>query len=298
MIRIKKLLFYFVLFIPFVLAKPVFAIDGTSGPCLGSEAQPSFTCSWSGSSWQVNNSIIYCGSTPLTNTQCSGSDQKKFGNTNDFCLPCQPNVSPTKGHGDACTNSNECKSGLSCINSLCLGTNLTFPEECVIGQNECKTIDPGSGLPQTCVKGSGKFGSCQTTTSVGGCSPETVAPAPPGDTNSQSTKMLKQSSGVDYPFAYCHLGLCVANTTQGQPSDYKPGAAPPFYICEQIPTGTADYNSCVSCSGTSDQPKNAIWTAVGCINSDPRNIVQKFLQLGLNISGGVALLMILAAGFM
>ena len=47
-----------------------------------------------------------------------------------------------------------------------------------------------------------------------------------------------------------------------------------------------------------DTGTEGIWTAIGCIKRDPTEIVQNLLRVGLGMGGGVALLMILAAGFL
>jgi hypothetical protein len=81
-----------------------------------------------------------------------------------------------------------------------------------------------------------------------------------------------------------------------------------FKLCEQIDKTTVQYQRCQNCllgldlnaSGVStyapDNPKG-IWTAVGCIKTDPQNIIITLVKLGLGVAGGGALLMILSASF-
>lgn len=79
----------------------------------------------------------------------------------------------------------------------------------------------------------------------------------------------------------------------------------PFVLCNQLPAGSEAQIECIECanggSGGSENPGDAgrqgIWTAVGCINRDPTQIAQQLITVGLSIGGGVALLMILGAGF-
>jgi len=75
-----------------------------------------------------------------------------------------------------------------------------------------------------------------------------------------------------------------------------------FYLCTQIPSGgefAAQKAACESCQNISGDTNTdtGIWTAVGCIRANPESIVKQVITLGLSIGGGVALLMILASGF-
>ncbi len=82
-------------------------------------------------------------------------------------------------------------------------------------------------------------------------------------------------------------GTSVANVPYGE---YK--------ICDQIPESLSDQKqNCLDCVGSEDG-YGGIWTAIGCIPNDPETIVKVFLRFGLGMGGGVALLMILGAGFM
>jgi len=83
----------------------------------------------------------------------------------------------------------------------------------------------------------------------------------------------------------------------------------PYKICEQIDRYQGHleeaYNNCIECVGSdingqpgTEQNPGGLWTAMGCIPRDPTAIVQNLLRVGLGMGGGVALLMILAAGFL
>jgi hypothetical protein len=73
---------------------------------------------------------------------------------------------------------------------------------------------------------------------------------------------------------------------------FSSGAAgqPDFELCEQVTT--ADKQECLSCVNTP-----GVWTAIGCIPTEPQGIIQTIIQLGLGIGGGVTLLLILAGAF-
>ncbi len=80
----------------------------------------------------------------------------------------------------------------------------------------------------------------------------------------------------------------------------------PFDICAQIPhdagASTAnEYNQCEACAkqsfGTYGKV-GGVWTAVGCIPISSTQLITSVIKLGLGIAGGVALIMILAAGLM
>lgn len=87
-----------------------------------------------------------------------------------------------------------------------------------------------------------------------------------------------------------------------------------FKLCEQIPKTNSDgfpnkrFLRCQNClAGVSDldsigpilvpDTPLGIWTAVGCIKTDPQNIIITVIRLGLGVAGGGALLMILSASF-
>lgn len=68
-----------------------------------------------------------------------------------------------------------------------------------------------------------------------------------------------------------------------------------FSLCKQINDPTAQ-QKCLQCAGGEDGTEG-IWTAVGCISKEPEEILGRFIRLGISMGGGVALLMILSAGF-
>lgn len=69
----------------------------------------------------------------------------------------------------------------------------------------------------------------------------------------------------------------------------------PFELCRQIPDSQVEAKGkCEICLGN-----DGVWTAIGCVDtSSTEGIVGKLMTVGMNIAGGIALLMILAAAFM
>ncbi len=73
-----------------------------------------------------------------------------------------------------------------------------------------------------------------------------------------------------------------------------------FDLCNQIPDPTLqkECRTCNTSNGGDAQNPKAIWTSVGCIPTTSNAIVGALVKLGLGIAGTVAILMILAGGFM
>lgn len=69
-----------------------------------------------------------------------------------------------------------------------------------------------------------------------------------------------------------------------------------FNLCDQIPNSDgknqALYDSCINCY----KEKNGVWTAVGCIKSDSKSILNAAISIGLSLSGGVVFLLIVISG--
>ncbi len=66
-----------------------------------------------------------------------------------------------------------------------------------------------------------------------------------------------------------------------------------YKLCDQLKTGTPQYSACMACF-TSE----GIWTAVGCVPSNPESIIKMVVSVGLAVGGGVVLIMILVGSFM
>ncbi|NCN87750.1 MAG: hypothetical protein GW941_02550 [Candidatus Pacebacteria bacterium] len=97
----------------------------------------------------------------------------------------------------------------------------------------------------------------------------------------------------------CHAGfrVCAAGD-EGCSSDMKTysnndNGSSPYAICDANLSPNSDaYQHCATCYG-----QGGIWTAIGCISQDPKNLVSKLINFGIGISGGIALLIILGSAF-
>ncbi len=93
--------------------------------------------------------------------------------------------------------------------------------------------------------------------------------------------------------------ICTEEERQSGPNAVSIEA---FSLCKQIsdlPEFAEQRDACLACTkGTLDKEGNkGVWTAIGCIKRDPQSIMQRFISVGLGMSGSVALLTFLAAGF-
>lgn len=67
-----------------------------------------------------------------------------------------------------------------------------------------------------------------------------------------------------------------------------------YDLCkQQIKTGTDQFAACQECF-----VGNGIWTAVGCIPSNPESVIATVITIGLATGGGIVLIMILIGSFM
>jgi hypothetical protein len=64
-----------------------------------------------------------------------------------------------------------------------------------------------------------------------------------------------------------------------------------WYLCKQVDEKNMD--ECQGCFNN-----GGIWTALGCIPTDPTGLIQTLIKIGLMVGGGIATLIILAGGFM
>lgn len=92
-------------------------------------------------------------------------------------------------------------------------------------------------------------------------------------------------------------GVCSEEDRDQVPPDNSAGGAfSEFNVCGQLLEGSAEKRACEDCRTLGGG--NATWTAVGCFSGEPSQIIGSLIKIGLNIGGGVALIMILVAGFM
>lgn len=94
----------------------------------------------------------------------------------------------------------------------------------------------------------------------------------------------------DCPATECSGGswYCLESTTECFESFVPTDKEVLWKLCDQVVDGERKLQ-CINCSG--------VWTAVGCIPTDPTNMVQALVTIGLFIGGGVTLLIILAGSF-
>lgn len=66
-------------------------------------------------------------------------------------------------------------------------------------------------------------------------------------------------------------------------------------VYEQGKPGT-NYQKCLECVSNKDE--GAIWTAIGCIDTNISGLVKSFFTIGLGLAGGIALLFFIYGGFL
>lgn len=95
----------------------------------------------------------------------------------------------------------------------------------------------------------------------------------------------------------CSAGSCFTTATTLANNLPPDESAPnePFELCTQLPEGSAERGKCEDCAGSDG--KQGVWTAIGCIQREPDAILRTLLRTSITIAGGIALLMILGAGF-
>lgn len=78
----------------------------------------------------------------------------------------------------------------------------------------------------------------------------------------------------------------ICNTNLGMSSNYD--------LCkQQLKENTEEFTACQQCFSN-----NGIWTAVGCIPSNPESVIKTVITIGLAAGGGIVLIMILVGSFM
>lgn len=104
-----------------------------------------------------------------------------------------------------------------------------------------------------------------------------------------------------------NTSACVSNGFFGKccdsidecPTGTRPqGVDQTYNICDGIPEGTKR-TACRACMGGSDDGSGnagSTWTAIGCIKTDPTDLLGKIIGLGMGVAGGIAFLLILFGG--
>lgn len=94
-------------------------------------------------------------------------------------------------------------------------------------------------------------------------------------------------------FNVCGEGISGCESNVGTP--LEPASAN-FELCKQV--GESQHAACIACTGTDEKKVEGIWTAVGCIKTEPKSIIEAVVRIGIGIGGGIALLMTLVGGFL
>jgi hypothetical protein len=87
------------------------------------------------------------------------------------------------------------------------------------------------------------------------------------------------------------IGIGTRNVAYAQTTTPTPDPNDPTTICSII----TDANQKTQCMNCAKVP--GVWTAIGCIQTDPSMFFSKLLTFGIGIAGGIAFLLILLGGF-
>ena len=92
----------------------------------------------------------------------------------------------------------------------------------------------------------------------------------------------------DYEGSFAVSDTCQDYEYRSQPTNLLTGH---FDLCRQI-ADTRGLSACQMCI-----LENGIWTAVGCIPTEPGAMIEKLIVIGLLVGGGISLIIILAGAF-
>lgn len=191
----------------------------------------------------------------------------------------------------------------SCVAKL-KGANIIVKDP--NGKEVLKEYISGAVSSGGCNSG-GKFGTCNFT-----FTPDMLAVCDENGNGSGGYSVFVQGEdnyvGTDAPDCTLNFGVGTAAEACTPPDPADVNVAEKFQICDQIKKDSAQYEKCTRCmtgQATTDPAfvtdagvPQGIWTAVGCIKTNPQSIVATFIKIGLGAAGGAALLMILASSFM
>ena len=133
-----------------------------------------------------------------------------------------------------------------------------------------------NGAINAVIPGSSIYGTCQYQLVI-------RLPKNAGDVEGTEKNVKK------FPFSSEAQAECgdedVCNTNMSMSANYD--------LCSQINKETEQYTACVDCFGS-----DGVWTAVGCIPSNPESVIKTIITIGLAAGGGIVLIMILVGSFM
>lgn len=73
---------------------------------------------------------------------------------------------------------------------------------------------------------------------------------------------------------------------------------PVYYACEQIDENSPLKGKCQECGGELHGEPEGLWTAFGCISTDPVEMIKTGVYIGISIAGGVGMISIIIAGLL
>ncbi len=89
-------------------------------------------------------------------------------------------------------------------------------------------------------------------------------------------------------------GQCCTADTPCPSGTHAPGVSQTYNICDSVPD--AQHAACVGCMTNSSDTTQKTWTAIGCIQTDPNDLLGWIIKLGMGLAGGIAFLLILFGG--
>lgn len=92
----------------------------------------------------------------------------------------------------------------------------------------------------------------------------------------------------------CFRGYCAPPSPIIPTTTTPPNQSTCQYIADT--TQKQDCDDCANGTGKYRGQSSGVWTAVGCITTDPNNLLGTILRLGLGLAGGIAFLLILFGG--
>lgn len=240
--------------------------------------------------------------TPISKAQTCGSIT---GNPLDPCIdinynPINPFVRCNFNANVCCSSQNDC--------------NLINPNPPTITPNPALSSTPGPSLTPACInppntssQNCGYVGSpdplyCSTQcldSNYNSIWPYEVCPqgSPYGCCRSGLCPTPPIQQGSCYEHVHCSTicssggGECIFST--GECVCDEPQPIPPYDLCANISSNEqAACNSCVGPDKT-----EGIYTAIGCIPTNPSSFTRQFARLIIGIAGGIALLLMLIGAF-
>lgn len=183
---------------------------------------------------------------------------------------------------------NSCKDDASAISCITNSFDTAIYERCWIHPSE-----NGTGFIDGSTSPNNLRGSCATKII------ETEYSSPCGGARQRCCLDESMSSSADMADFYCNQGIPI-NVAGGGLTDCRccvngecyEEESPEYNLCEQISNNDL-YDDCQTCFDN-----DGVWTAIGCVPTDPVEMIGVFINVGISIGGGVAMLSMIVAGFL